>query len=78
MLLVDDDQREVAERDAGLEERVGADEEIDRTIRQPGDDRIALLAALAAGEHRYADAGGVGERLDGARVLGAPAVRSAP
>ena len=29
MLLVDDDQGEVAEFDAGLEERVGADQEIE-------------------------------------------------
>ena len=39
MLLVDDDQGEVAEVDALLEERVGADEEVDRAAGEAGEDR---------------------------------------
>ncbi len=69
VLLVDDDQREVAELDAGLEQGMRAEQEIDRAVGQPGDDGIALLAALATGEHRDRHAGGIGERLDGARML---------
>ena len=51
MLLVDDDQGEVAEIDALLEERVGADEEVDDAAGEAGEDSLALAALLAAGEH---------------------------
>ena len=39
VLLVDDDEGEVAEVDAGLEERVGADEEVDVAGGEAGEDR---------------------------------------
>ena len=43
--------------------------EVDRAVGEAGQDRLALAAFLAAGEHGDADAGGLGERRDGAGVL---------
>ena len=69
VLLVDHHQAEVAEIDALLEDGVGADDEVDVAGGEPGDGLLALAAALAAGEHGDAHAGGVGKRGDGAGVL---------
>ena len=69
VLLVDDHQSEIVEGDAGLEERMGADEEMDGAVGEAGEDRLALAALFAAGENGEADAGGLGQRRDGAGVL---------
>ena len=69
MLLVDDRQRQIVERDLVLEQRVGADQKIDVARRQRRQDFRALAAALAAGENGDADADGGGERRDGGKVL---------
>ena len=50
VLLVDDGEREIVERDVVLEQRVGADQQIDVAEREPVEDGLALAAALAAGE----------------------------
>ncbi len=69
VLLVDHHQRQVVEGDARLEEGVGADQQADRAVGEAGEDRLALAALFAAGEHREADAGGLRQRLDRARML---------
>ena len=48
VLLVDDDEGEVAEGDIGLEERVRADEDVDLAGRQPLEQCGAGAALLAA------------------------------
>ena len=62
-------EREIAERDLVLEQRVGADQQIDLAEREPVERLVALLAALAAGEDGDADAGLLGERRDGGEML---------
>ena len=42
VLLVDDGEREIAERDVLLEQRVGADQEVDVAEREPVEDVLAL------------------------------------
>ena len=69
VLLVDDGEREVAERHLVLEQRMGADQKIDLAERQAVERFGALLAALAAGQDGDADAGLLGERRDGGEVL---------
>ena len=69
VLLVDDGEREIAERDVLLEQRVGADQQIDVAEREPFEQFVALAAALAAGEDRDRDAGRGGERRDGVEML---------
>ena len=69
MLLVDDREREVLERHVVLEQRMGADQEIDIAVFEPRQDVGALLAALAAGEDGDVQAGGFGERRDGLQML---------
>ncbi len=69
MLLVDHGEREVAERDLVLKQRMGADHEIDLAVRKPLQRRGALLRPVAAGEQRDADAGLFGERLHGGEML---------
>ena len=69
MLLVDDGEREIVECDVVLKQRVGADQEIDLAVREPRENVVALLAALAAGQDGDAEAGGFGERCDGVEML---------
>ena len=69
MLLVDDGEREIVERDFLLEQRVGAEQEIDIAERQPVENGFALAAALAASENLDADAGGFRQRRDGLEML---------
>ena len=69
VLLVDDGQSQIVERDVVLEQRVGADDQIDVAEHQPVEDGRALAAALAPGEDGDADAGGFGQRRDGLHVL---------
>ncbi len=69
MLLVDDGEREIAEGDLFLKQRVGADEKIDVAHRERAQEFGALAAALAAGEDGDADAGAGGKRRDGGNML---------
>ena len=69
MLLVDDGEREIAERDLVLEQRVGADHEIDLADREPVERLGALAAAVAAGEDGDAQAGFFCKRRDGSEML---------
>jgi hypothetical protein len=69
VLLVDNGQREIAECHVVLEQRVGADDEIDVACGEAGEDFGPLLAALASGEDRDPDAGSFGKLLDGGEVL---------
>ena len=69
MLFIDHGERERLERHIVLDQRVGADQEIDLAVRQPRQQFAALLALLAAGEDRHPHAGTFGERRDGLDVL---------
>ena len=69
MLLVDHREREVAEFDLFLEQRVGADEHMDVAEGELFEDVAALAAALPAGEDGDIDAGRGGERRDGVEML---------
>ena len=69
VLLVDNGQRQIVERDVFLKERMRADDEIDIARRQRRENLRALAAALAAGEDGEPDAGGGGERRDGRKML---------
>ena len=50
LLLVDDDQAEVLERDLAREQAVGADDQVDRAVLEPGDDLLGLGVALEPGQ----------------------------
>ena len=69
MLLVDDGEREIAECDLVLEQRVGADQQIDLAECEAVERVGALLAAFAAGQDRDANAGLLGQRRDGGEML---------
>ena len=69
VLLVDDGEAEVAEGDVLLEERVGADEDVDLAGRQRGEPGGALGALVAAGQDVEPHPGGLGERLQRQEVL---------
>jgi hypothetical protein len=69
MLLVDDGEREIAERDFLLEQRVGADQQVELSGFEPRQDVGSRRTALAAGEDRDAQAGRLGERRDGFEML---------
>ena len=69
VLLVDDREREIAELDLVLEQRMRADQEVELAGFEPRQNVGALLAALAAGEDRDAQARGFGERRDGLVML---------
>ena len=69
VLLVDDGERQIAERNLVLEQRVGADHQIDFAERKTVDRLGALAAALAAGQDRDADAGVLRQRRDGGEML---------
>ncbi len=58
VLLVDDGEREILEHHLVLEQRMGADQNVDVARGEAGEALGALLAALAAGEDFGADAGG--------------------
>ena len=78
MLLVDDGQREIAERDLVLEQRMGADQEIDVASGEPVQNVGALAAALAAGQDGDAAARPLRRAARSCRDAGAPGSRSAP
>ena len=69
VLLVDHDQAEIAERDCVLEQRMRADQNVELPRFERSQDRLALLAALAAGEQRDAQIGCRAERADGLQML---------
>jgi len=62
MLLVDHGQRQRLEHDVVLDQRMGADQEIDLAGHEPAQDIAALLALLPSGEDRDAQAGALGQR----------------
>ena len=78
MLLVDHREREVAEFDLLLEQRMGADQEVDVAGGEARQHVAARAAALAPGQQRDAQAGGLGERARWSRSAGARGSRSAP
>ncbi|HMS79742.1 MAG TPA: hypothetical protein PKC20_09460, partial [Burkholderiaceae bacterium] len=51
MLLIDNGQRQILEDHLVLDQRVGADQQVDLAVRQTRDDLAAFLAFLAAGEN---------------------------
>src|SRR3546814_4829681 len=63
MLLVDHRQREVAELDTFLEQRVGPDEDAGTALGDPPDHGREGLALVPAGQDLYAPAGLAGQRL---------------
>ena len=69
MLLVDDREPEVAKLHVLLEQRMGADQDMDAAEPKPFEDLGALAPPLATGQDRDLDAGGGSERRDGAEVL---------
>ncbi len=69
VLLVDDGEREIVKRHFFLEQRVGADQQIDVAERQPVENALALAAALAPGQDRHAQAGGFRQRRDSGEML---------
>ena len=69
MLFVDDGQRQRLEHDVVLDQRMGADQEIDLAGLEPRQDLAALLALFAAGEDRDPQPGAFGQRRDGLDVL---------
>ena len=69
VLLVDDRQHQVVEDHRFLEQRVGADDDVDRAGCDAVEDVGALAALFAAGEDRGRQAGARGERRDGGEML---------
>ena len=69
MLLVDDRERERLVDDVVLDDRVRADQQVDLARGKTGEDVLPLLALLAAGEDRNAQAGALGERRDRLQML---------
>ena len=69
VLLVDHREREVAERDLLLKQRMGADEKIDLAPREPVEHLGALAPALASCEDRDAHARRLGQRRDRFQML---------
>ncbi len=69
MLLVDHGERERLEDHVILDQRVGADQEIDLAVRQPRQQFAPLLALFAAGEDRNPQTRAFGQRRDGLDVL---------
>ncbi len=69
VLLVHHREREIAELDLLLEQRMGADQQMDVAEGELFEHFAAFAAALAAGQDRHRDAGGGGERRDGVEML---------
>ena len=78
MLLVHDRKREIAEFDLFLEQRMRADQQIEIAGFEPRQNVGALLAALAAGEDRDAQARRFGQWRDRLARAGGRGFRSAP
>ena len=69
VLLVDDRERQVMKLDFVLEQRMGADQQVEVAGNESCQDFAAFLAALAAGEDRKPQPGCRGERRHGLVVL---------
>ncbi len=69
VLLVDHRQHQVLEFHVLLEQRVGADDDRDRAVREAREHRLAGRALVAAGQDGDAQPGRLGERLDGREML---------
>ena len=69
MLLVDHHQAEILERHVVGEEGVGADQNVDFTRGQRGQQSFARCTFLAAGEQRHLDASRLRERFEGRDML---------
>ncbi len=69
MLLVDHGQRQRPEHDVVLDQRMGADQEIDLAGRKPRQQVAPLLALFAAGENSHPKPGALGQRRNGLDVL---------
>ena len=69
MLLVDHGERQRLEDDVVLDQRMGADQQIDLAVGKPRQQFAPLLALFAAGEDRDPQAGALGQRRDGLDVL---------
>ncbi len=69
VLLVDHGEQEVLERDVVLDHRMGADQDIDFARRQILQDLLPPLALVAPRQQHQPDAGGLGERRKGRRML---------
>ncbi len=69
VLFVDDRKAEVAEDDLVLEERVGADRDIEAAVGEPGQRLAALGAALATGQEHDLKSRPAGERGNALEVL---------
>ncbi len=69
VLLVDHHQAQILECDLLLEQRMGADQNVDTALLERVHDLGALAAFLAAGEQRDAQAASLAERADGPKVL---------
>ena len=78
VLLVDNGEREIVKRHVVLEQRVGADDQIDIAGGERRQNLGAFAAALAAGEDGKADAGGGARAARWWQNAGAPKSRSAP
>ena len=69
VLFVDHGERQRLEDHVVLDQRMGADQQIDLAGFEPRQDLAPLLALLAAGQDRDAKAGALGQRRDGLDVL---------
>ena len=69
LLLVDHDQSEVLELDAGLQQAMRADHDVDVAALEALDDRPGLLVRAEAREHLDADGEGREALAEGAAVL---------
>ena len=69
VLLVDDRQSQIAERDIFLKQRMGADDEVDIAGGEACQNVVALAAALAPGEDGEPQSDSLGERRDGGEML---------
>ena len=69
MLLVDDGEAEIGEDHAVLEERMRADDDMNRPRRQRRQGFAALRGLVAAGHQRHAQAGLPGERRHPVEML---------
>ena len=79
VLLVDDHEAQVVEGDVLLEQRMGADENVDLARRQRVRGSSSRgCALLAPGQQRDAHAGGLAASFDSVASAGAPGFRSAP
>ena len=78
MLLVHDRDAEIVERDAFLEQRMGADRDLDAAVGEPGENGLARDAFVASRQQRDGQARPARPWARGARNAGGREFRSAP